>query len=79
MLMLISGMFARDYVAVNAKVNGVSKIVEVEERAYYTLCVNGFKWVQFIKITEDRDNKVRAINDWLPVQMLSNNMPLKCD
>lgn len=63
--------------------NGTALAV-VHERLYYTICVDGYKWVQFAsKIRAETDDKIMLIvNDGLPIQMFSGkaaSVPVVCD
>lgn len=72
-LILISSMFAdRDRNIVSAHINGETKIAEViNQKAYYFKCIDGYKWIQFVRVHDQGDINTAAklVEEEAPVQM----------
>ena len=88
-LVIISNVFAGDKRAiVNLHINGEEKIAEVTyPKAYYFKCIDGYKWIQFVRVASQGDINTAAEvrEEGLPIQMFresslskTSNVPVGC-
>ena len=71
MLMLISSIFATEN-TVTVYIDGKQQTAEIKfPRTYYFRCIDGYKWIQFVNVSNAGDANTPPIvrEERLPIQM----------